>query len=228
MIVNRKYVLAHTPNIRLKRSSGGPVHLDLLEGLGMGWTGNANGANQAGTQSAQTSNVASTSLVLLELGIHDFQIVSRVERTRQRANIQVQEEAKQEHRNTARRNEGDDSSQWESIDNDYSAEERYSEEAKQQQDKDTLADRIAQGTVETRELLFLQSQANIIEKTLGEGEVLKIRPECLVAFASTVKLSRTNTHDFLWFGGLIQFNGLSSKSKFLSVKGPGLVYIDMK
>jgi hypothetical protein len=49
-----------------------------------------------------------------------------------------------------------------------------------------------------------------------------------VAFSSTVKLNRTTTHDFLWFGGLIQFNGLSSKSKFLGVKGPGLVYIDMK
>ena len=32
----------------------------------------------------------------------------------------------------------------------------------------------------------------------------------------------------MWFGGLIQFNGLSSKSKFISLKGPGLVYIDMK
>ena len=109
MIVNRKYVLAHTPNIRLKRSSGGPAHLDLLEGLGMGGAGNANGGNQAGTQAAQTSNVASTSLVLLELGIHDFQIVTRVERIRQRTN-QSQEETKQENRNASRRNGGDDSS----------------------------------------------------------------------------------------------------------------------
>ena len=49
MIVNRKYVLAHTANIRLKRSAGGPAHLDLLEGLGMGGAGNANEGNQAGT-----------------------------------------------------------------------------------------------------------------------------------------------------------------------------------
>ena len=52
MVVNKKYVLAHTPNIRLKRSSGGPAPLDLLEGLGMSGTGNANGANQTGVQAA--------------------------------------------------------------------------------------------------------------------------------------------------------------------------------
>lgn len=35
MMINKKYVLAHTPNIKLKRSSGGPVHLDILDGLRM-------------------------------------------------------------------------------------------------------------------------------------------------------------------------------------------------
>ena len=32
----------------------------------------------------------------------------------------------------------------------------------------------------------------------------------------------------MWFGGLIVFSGVSARSKFISVKGPGLVYIDMK
>ena len=32
----------------------------------------------------------------------------------------------------------------------------------------------------------------------------------------------------VWFGGLVQFNFLSNKVKFVKVKGPGLLYIDMK
>ena len=57
---------------------------------------------------------------------------------------------------------------------------------------------------------------------------MKIRPECLIAFSPSVQLKKQFSNDFLWFGGLIQFNGLSSKSKFIKVKGPGLIYIDMK
>ena len=57
---------------------------------------------------------------------------------------------------------------------------------------------------------------------------MNIRPECLIAFAPTAQLKRQFSHDILWFGGLIQFNGLSQKSKFIQIKGPGLIYIDMK
>ena len=54
----------------------------------------------------------------------------------------------------------------------------------------TIADKIKLGLIDTREFLFFQSQANIIEKTLGEGEIMNIRPECLIAFAPTVQLKR--------------------------------------
>ena len=95
-------------------------------------------------------------------------------------------------------------------------------------DLTTLADKINNGHVDTRELIFIQSQANIIEKNLGEGEIMRIRPECLVAFSPTVLLKKHTAPDFMWLGGLIQFNGISQRSKFIGVKGPGLVYIDMK
>ena len=74
----------------------------------------------------------------------------------------------------------------------------------------------------------MQSEANIIEKMLGEGEILRIRPECLIAFSPSVSLKKQTANDFMWFGGLIVFNGISTQSKFVTVKGPGLVYIDMK
>ena len=48
----------------------------------------------------------------------------------------------------------------------------------------------------SRELIFLQSQSNFIEKTLGQGEKMKIRFECLVAHAYTVKVSRAPPNDF--------------------------------
>lgn len=32
----------------------------------------------------------------------------------------------------------------------------------------------------------------------------------------------------MWFGGLLVFNGISTQSKFVSVRGPGLLYLDMK
>lgn len=58
-----------------------------------------------------------------------------------------------------------------------------------------------------------------------------VRPESLVAFSSRVQIKRCNegaNDDLMWFGGLIQFNSLSFKSKFVKIKGPGLIYIDMK
>lgn len=77
------------------------------------------------------------------------------------------------------------------------------------------------------ELIFLQSQSNFIEKTLGQGEKMKIRFECLVAHARTVKISRTPVHDFeLNHQGQLQL--FSSKNKFITLQGPGLVYIDMQ
>ena len=47
----------------------------------------------------------------------------------------------------------------------------------------TIADKIKVGLIDTREFLFFQSEANIIEKTLGDAEIITIRPECLIAFA---------------------------------------------
>lgn len=54
----------------------------------------------------------------------------------------------------------------------------------------TTADKIRLGLLDTRELLFIQSQANIIEKTLGDSETMLVRPECLVAFQNTITLKR--------------------------------------
>ena len=56
---------------------------------------------------------------------------------------------------------------------------------------------------------------------------MKIRFECLVAHANTVKVSRTPVHDFeLNHRGQLQL--FSSKNKFITLQGPGLVYIDMQ
>jgi hypothetical protein len=63
---------------------------------------------------------------------------------------------------------------------------------------------------------------------LGEGEVMRLRPECLIAFSSSCQLRKQAGSDFMWFGGLLVFNGISTQSKFVSIKGPGLIYIDMK
>ena len=50
----------------------------------------------------------------------------------------------------------------------------------------TMADKVRLGMVDCRELIFLQSQSNIIEKTLGDNESIMVRPESLVAFSSRV------------------------------------------
>ena len=63
---------------------------------------------------------------------------------------------------------------------------------------------------------------------MGDGEILRIRPECLIAFSNSVQLKKQTPNDFMWFGGLIVINGISTQSKFVTIKGPGLVYIDMK
>jgi hypothetical protein len=54
----------------------------------------------------------------------------------------------------------------------------------------TIADKIKMGIIDTREFLFFQSEANIIEKTLGDGEIMNIRPECLIAFAPTCQIKK--------------------------------------
>jgi len=87
---------------------------------------------------------------------------------------------------------------------------------------------VAAGKLDTRELLFFQSHSNIIEKTLGDDEVLRVRPECLVAYSSTVMLKKQYGNDFNLLWGLVQVNGLTQKGKFVEAKGPGLLYIDMR
>jgi uncharacterized protein (AIM24 family) len=49
-----------------------------------------------------------------------------------------------------------------------------------------MADMVQNGAIDSRELLFFQSESNIIEKSLGDKEVIKVRPECLVAFSNSV------------------------------------------
>lgn len=96
------------------------------------------------------------------------------------------------------------------------------------QRNEVLVDEINQGKLETRELLFFQSNSNVIEKTLGDNESIKVRPDCLVAISHTVTIKREVSSDFIWLGGLLVLSGISPRSKFVSVKGPGLIYIDMK
>ena len=92
--------------------------------------------------------------------------------------------------------------------------------------EDQLSKYYSENIYPSRELVFLQSQSNFIEKTLGQGERIKIRFECLVAHSHTVKISRTPVHDFeLNHNGQLQL--FSSKNKFITLQGPGLVYIDM-
>ena len=54
--------------------------------------------------------------------------------------------------------------------------------------EDQLSKYYSENIYPSRELIFLQSQSNFIEKTLGQGEKMKIRFECLVAHAHTVKI----------------------------------------
>jgi uncharacterized protein (AIM24 family) len=72
----------------------------------------------------------------------------------------------------------------------------------------------------------MQSQSNFIEKTLGIGERMKVRLECLVAHAKTVRIQRTPANDFE-FNQRGQLQLFSGKNKFITLQGPGLVYIDI-
>jgi hypothetical protein len=53
-------------------------------------------------------------------------------------------------------------------------------------DGKTMSGLYKTGLPMARELIFIQSQSNFIEKNLGQGERMKIRNECLVGYASTV------------------------------------------
>jgi len=79
----------------------------------------------------------------------------------------------------------------------------------------------------TKELVFIQSQSNFIEKMLGTGEKFRVRIDCLVAYAPTVKIERRPLHD-LELNGRGNLQIFNSMNKFLVLKGPGLVYIDMQ
>ena len=91
----------------------------------------------------------------------------------------------------------------------------------------TMSSLYASGLPMYRELIFVQSQSNFIEKNLGQGEQIKIRTECLVAHAPTVHVTKSGFGDldFNPRGHAYIFN---SKNKFLTLRGPGLVYIDMQ
>jgi len=176
----------------------------------------------------------SMSLVLMELGMHDHLQIQRVSKTKittgsgsERSRSTTSRRSRRRSRSNAEGDRNDSDQDAGDNDEPKSCSASESEPDKGEGDM-AIADQIKNGLVDTRELLFFQSQANIIEKTLGESETIQIRPECLVAFSSSVVLKKQVAHDFMWLGGLIQFNGLSQKIKFIKVKGPGLLYIDMK
>ncbi|CDW72115.1 UNKNOWN [Stylonychia lemnae] len=90
----------------------------------------------------------------------------------------------------------------------------------QSTEEKTVSEKFRDLSLPSQELIFLQSQSNFIEKTLGANEKIKIRPECLVAFSQTVSIQRDLGN------GVVQ--NFSSRSKFVNVTGPGLLYIDMQ
>jgi hypothetical protein len=159
-------------------------------------------------QFAAQTNLNQISLTLMEQGLHDYLQIQRCKKTRLERRIINSDQELSE-----------------------SACSSESEGFKEIEGILTMADKVRLGMIDCRELIFLQSQSNIIEKTLGEGESIMVRPESLVAFSSRVSIKRCNegaNDDLMWLGGLIQFNSLSLKSKFVKIKGPGLIYIDMK
>ena len=82
--------------------------------------------------------------------------------------------------------------------------------------EDQLSKYYAENVYPSRELIFIQSQSNFIEKTLGQGEKMKIRFECLVAHSQSVSVSKTPVHDFeLNHRGQLQL--FSSKNKFITL-----------
>lgn len=83
-----------------------------------------------------------------------------------------------------------------------------------------------EGLLKSTELVFLQSQSNFIEKTLGTGEIIKLRFECLAAHSPTIKILRGVGNDFE-LNPRGQLRIFSQKNKFITVQGPGIVYIDM-
>jgi Mitochondrial biogenesis AIM24 len=83
-----------------------------------------------------------------------------------------------------------------------------------------MAERYKDLSKKSSEIVFLQSQSNFVEKTLGANEKIKIRPECVVAFSPSVNIQR----DF----GPGMLHMFSSRGKFVTLTGPGLVYIDMQ
>lgn len=73
----------------------------------------------------------------------------------------------------------------------------------------------------------MQSQSNFIEKTLGTGEMMKLRFECLAAHSPTVKIVRGVGNDFE-LNPRGQLRIFSQKNKFITVQGPGLIFMDMQ
>lgn len=63
-------------------------------------------------------------------------------------------------------------------------------------DQNMMSNLYNQSLLPSRELVFLQSQSNFIEKTLGAGEQIKLRFECLAAHSPTVSIIKNVGNDF--------------------------------
>mmetsp|Transcript_15479 Transcript_15479/g.11266 ORF Transcript_15479/g.11266 Transcript_15479/m.11266 type:complete len:117 (+) Transcript_15479:477-827(+) len=83
-----------------------------------------------------------------------------------------------------------------------------------------MAEKFSSQELKANELVFLQSPFNFIEKCLGSGEKIKIRPESLVAFSPSVSITKDLFNDAA--------NLYEVKTKFIVVTGPGLIYMDMQ
>jgi uncharacterized protein (AIM24 family) len=54
---------------------------------------------------------------------------------------------------------------------------------------------------------------NLIEKTLGDEETIQINKECLIGFSEGIRIQEPHQSFF-------------NKKEFVTVKGPGLIYIE--
>eukprot|EP00347_Sterkiella_histriomuscorum_P011442 403372437 len=76
-----------------------------------------------------------------------------------------------------------------------------------------LANQYRDTSKQAKELVFLHSNENIIEKTLGTGEKIIVHKDCVIGFQDSITFSSTK-------GDVYQGNN------YVTIEGPGLVLIE--
>ena len=75
----------------------------------------------------------------------------------------------------------------------------------------TLAQQYQENQKKTRDLIFLQTVEQVIEKALGDDEVILVRLSCVIGFDSTVSFFHEQQNQFI------------SKNTLVKIKGPGKI-----